>query len=136
MKMNEPIGNPIYAPFFVRVSLGIYFVLAGFSKLENIPGFVHEVQGHHILPEHAATLYAILLPYAEMATGSLLVVGIWTTLAAMLSSLMLVSFVYAFGIFPGGSHLFNKDILLLGGSLSLLWSGAGALSIDRFRKTG
>jgi uncharacterized membrane protein YphA (DoxX/SURF4 family) len=78
-----------------------------------------------------------LLPYFELAAGVLLIVGIWTTLAAMLTSLMLLSFVIAFGAFPkGGELLFNKDILLLAASVSLLYSGAGALSIDRFRKTG
>lgn len=136
MKMNEPIGNPIYGPLLIRLTLGLYFVLAGFAKLDNIPGFIKEVQGFHILPDHFATLYAILLPYAEMGAGLLLVIGIWTTLAAVLSSLMLLSFVIAFGAFPHGEHLFNKDILLLAASLSLLYSGAGALSIDRFRKTG
>lgn len=136
MKLNEPIGNPNLGPLLIRISLGFYFVLAGFAKLDNIPGFIKEVQSFHILPNHLATLYGILLPYGEMMTGLLLIIGIWTTLAAVLSSLMLLSFVIAFGAFPSGGHLFNKDILLLAGSLSLLYSGGGALSIDRFRKTG
>lgn len=136
LKINEPVGNPIYGPLLIRMTLGIYFVIAGFSKLDNIPGFIKEVQSFRILPDHIATLYAILLPYAEMAAGVLLIIGIWTTLAALLSSLMLLSFVLAFGPFPTGGKLFNKDILLLAASMSLLYSGAGALSIDRFRKTG
>jgi uncharacterized membrane protein YphA (DoxX/SURF4 family) len=137
MKMNEPIGNPIWGPLIIRLTLGAYFVLAGWAKLGNAAGFIKEVHSFGILPGQAATLYGILLPYFELAAGVLLIVGIWTTLAAMLTSLMLLSFVIAFGAFPkGGELLFNKDILLLAASVSLLYSGAGALSIDRFRKTG
>ncbi len=136
MKLNEPIGNTNIGPFLVRMPLGLYFLVAGFAKLDNIPGFIKEVQNAHVLPDHLATLYAILLPYSEMATGTLLVLGIWTTLAGILSSLMLISFIIAIGAFPNGGYLFNKDIILLGGSLSLLYSGGGALSIDRFRKSG
>lgn len=134
--MNEPIGNPLWGPFVLRLALGSYFVMAGWAKLDNMPGFVREVQSFNIIPSQFAALYGILLPYTEIFAGILLIIGIWTTLAAMLISLMLVSFVIAFGIFPKGSNLFNKDILLLAGAISLLYSGAGAISIDRFRKAG
>ena len=136
MKLNEPIGNADIGPLLVRMPLGLYFLAAGFAKLDNIPGFIKEVQSAHVLPDHLATLYAILLPYGEMATGLLLILGIWTTLAAVLSSLMLLSFIIAIGVFPNGGYLFNKDVILLGGALSLLYSGGGSLSIDRFRKSG
>lgn len=134
--MNEPIGNPIWGPFFIRVALGAYFLLAGLAKLDNIQGFIQEVQSFNILSPHMSTLYGILLPYVEIAGGTLLILGIWTTLAALLISLMLLSFVIAFGFFPRGGSMFNKDILLLAAALSLMYSGAGAMSIDRFRKTG
>lgn len=136
MKMHQPLGNPVYAPFLVRISIGGYFLLAGLMKLDNIPGFVREVQAFEILPAHLATLYGILLPYTEVIVGILLLVGIWTTAAAMLASMMLLSFVIAIGLFPSRGDLYNKDLILLAGSLSLVFSGAGALSVDRFRKTG
>lgn len=136
MKMNEPIGNPIWGPFLIRITLGLYFMAAGYAKLDNIPGFIKEVESFQILSPHMATLYGILLPYMEILGGGLLLIGIWTTLAAFVVSLMLFSFVMAFGIFPKGGYLFNKDLLLLAASISLLYSGAGAMSIDRFRKTG
>lgn len=135
MKLNEPIGNPLYAPFFVRVTLGAYFVLAGFAKLEDLPSFIAEVQGFNMLPSHLATLFAILLPYLEIIAGALLVLGMWTTLAAMITSMLLAAFVWAFGLFPNRPDLFNKDLILLAASVSVLYSGAGAFSIDRFRKT-
>jgi uncharacterized membrane protein YphA (DoxX/SURF4 family) len=137
MKMNEPVGNAMYGPLFIRLSMGAYFILAGLTKLENPAAFVNEVQKFGVLKEPLATLYGLLLPYVEIIAGGLLVVGLWTTLAGILTSLMLLSFVIALRVFPDPtSHLFNKDIMLLGATLSLLWSGPGYFSIDYFRKTG
>ena len=134
--MNQPIGNSLYGPLLIRLSLGAYFILAGLSKLDNLEGFVVEVKKLAILPEPFATLYGTLLPYIEIGGGSFLILGIWTTLAAIIISLLLASFVFAFGIFPNNTDLFNKDLILLAASLSLMYSGAGAFSIDQFRKTG
>jgi uncharacterized membrane protein YphA (DoxX/SURF4 family) len=134
---SDPIGNPLFGPFLVRVGLGGYFALAGLVKLENITVFVDRVRAFGILPNELATLYGLLLPYAEIAVGTLLILGFWTTVASALASLMLSSFIVALGLFPNSQVMvFNKDIILLGGSLSLLYSGSGAMSVDRFRKLG
>lgn len=124
----------MYAPLVLRLVLGAYFIFAGRMKIDNLPAFVEVVRGYHVLPDHLGTLYATLLPFVEVGAGALLVLGMWTTLAAMLTSLMLLSFIIALGIF---SHQpFNKDIVLLAASISLLYSGSGALSVDLFRKSG
>ena len=133
IKLHEPIGNGLYAGLFVRVPLGVYFVLAGLMKLKDPQAFVGVVQNYKVLPEPMATLYGILLPYVEIIAGGFLVFGMWTTLAAIVCSLMLVSFLIALGI---KDHLpFNNDVLLLGSAISLLYSGPGAWSFDRFRKS-
>lgn len=134
MKMNEPIGDASIGPLLVRLPVGIYFVLAGLLILKDPTGFVAEVHNMKILPPHAGTIYAIMLPYVQIAAGGLLIIGMWTTLAAGLISLMLLSFVLAFGLYPAGSHLFSKDIIFLAAAVSLLYTGSGAWSVDRFRK--
>lgn len=136
MKMSEPVGNSVYGPMFVRVTLGAYFILAGLMKLDNINAFVEQVQQFKLLPEQIAVVYGILLPYFEIGVGALLVLGAWTTLAAGLATVMLVSFIIALGVFPNTDSLFNKDVILLGAALSLLYTGSGALSLDRFRRAG
>lgn len=137
MKMNEPIGNGLYGPLFIRVTLGAYFVVAGMLKLDQAPGaFIEEVRQFGILKEPLLTLYATLLPYLEVMAGGLMILGFFTTLAALTSSLLLISYIVAFKLFPQHPHLFNKDVVLLGASLSLLFSGGGYYSVDNFRKTG
>lgn len=134
-KMHEPIGEAIYGPLLVRLSLGAYFAIAGLTKLDNHQAFIAEAQKLNLFPGKFGVLYAIVLPYLEIAAGALLVIGIWTTLAALILALIIVSFIIPVGLFPSGGRLFNKDVILLCGVLSLLYTGAGALSVDRFRKT-
>ena len=144
MKLNQPIGNAEYAGLLIRMPLGAYFILAGLAKLDSPMAFLEEVKkfkvvigGVSILREPLTTLYGVILPYAEIGVGALLVVGLWATLAAALSSLMLLSFILALGpVVSPKPFTLNKDVLLLGASLSLLYCGAGKLSVDRFRKTG
>jgi uncharacterized membrane protein YphA (DoxX/SURF4 family) len=136
MKLNRPIGNELYAPLLIRGALGSYILLAGLVKLENLAAFVEEVKKLGMLPEHLATVYAILLPYFEIFAGGLLVMGLWTILGAIIASFHFASLVYVFGFFTGSGILFNKDVVLLAAALSILYSGAGAFSLDRFRQTG
>jgi uncharacterized membrane protein YphA (DoxX/SURF4 family) len=134
MKINVPIGNPIYAPLFIRLTLGGYFLLAGVSKLPLLHAFIGQVKSLGVAPENVSTLYATLLPYLEIFVGGALLFGLWTTLVALMAAVMLLSFVFAFGIFPGEFRIFSKDIILAGGALSLMFSGPGAYSADNLRK--
>ncbi len=136
MKLTEPIGNTVYAPLFVRISLGSYFVMTGLAKVQDLGGFVAQVQEFHLLPAQFATVYGILVPYIEIIAGGMVLLGMWTTLGAFLLALIIGSFVYAFGIFPKTNLVFNKDLILLACALSVMYSGSGAFSVDRFRKTG
>lgn len=139
MKINEPIGDPIYAPFFIRIALGALFIMAGLGKLNDIPGFIRIVQEYKIpfFPPHIAVVYGTLLPYVEIGAGALMILGFWTTLSALMTSLMLLSFVIANGALAGpiAHRVLDKDVILLAASISLLFSGSGAFSIDRFRKS-
>ncbi len=137
MKMNEPIGNGMYAPLFVRVPIATYFMLAGYEKIHHPEQFIEQVKKFKVLPDMFSVLVGIVLPYIETVAGAFLILGAWTTLGAILLSIAIAFYIAASGVlFNGSFNPFNKDLALLGASLSLLWSGAGAWSIDRFRKSG
>lgn len=110
--------------------------------MDGMPGFVHpdfvlQMQGMKAMPEGVSTVYAILLPYLELLAGAFLIIGFWTTFTAILSAIIFAVSVYLWGIYPTESKvIFNKDIVLLACAISLLYSGAGAFSMDRFRKGG
>jgi uncharacterized membrane protein YphA (DoxX/SURF4 family) len=134
IKMNEPIGSPAFGPLFARVAVGSYFLLAGLSKLQMLSAFVSQVKTFGVLPENASSLYGVLLPYLEVFIGGCLILGLWTTMAGFMAAGLLVSFVMAFGFFPGSSDIFNKDLVLLGCVMCLLYTGPGAYSLDNVRK--
>ena len=134
--MKKAIWNAQFSGLFVRLPLGLYFCLAGYLKLQNFEPFVETVRSFHLLPDQLAVLYGVMLPWIEIGTGVLLIFGLWTIIAASVASMLLLTFVLALGIFPTNPKLFNKDIILLFASLSLLASGGGAWSIDKFRENG
>jgi putative oxidoreductase len=134
IKMNEPIGPAAFGPLLARLGLGAYFLLAGLSKLQMLAGFIQQVKSFGVLPENSASLYAVLLPYLEVFIGACFLLGLWTTMVGLMASFLLISFVFAFGFFPGSSDIFNKDVVLLGAVLGLLYTGPGAYSLDNVRK--
>jgi len=142
MKINEPIGNTVFAPFFVRIAVGFYLLLEGKAKLSMhnglvIPDFVREIKTLTVMPDQIATVYAILLPYLQISFGVLLIIGLWMTLSAGLSALLLCSMIYMWGMYTSINPLtVHGNVVILISTLSLLYSGAGAISVDRFRKGG
>jgi uncharacterized membrane protein YphA (DoxX/SURF4 family) len=136
MKINQPIGSGAISPLLLRVPLGAYFLLAGYSKFPLLPSFIDEVKAMGVLSGNLSALYATLLPYLEVFVGIMLLVGMWTTLASVMASILLVSFIFAFGIFSEGHRIFNKDLVLLSVACSLLYSGPGPWSIDKRAQAG
>jgi uncharacterized membrane protein YphA (DoxX/SURF4 family) len=134
IKMNEPIGPATMGPLVARLAVGAYFMMAGLSKLQMLSAFVAQVKTFGVLPDNVSSLYAVLLPYLEVFIGGCFVLGLWTTMVGFMASALLMSFVFAFGFFPGASDIFNKDIVLLGAVIGLLYTGPGAYSLDNVRK--
>jgi uncharacterized membrane protein YphA (DoxX/SURF4 family) len=134
MKIDEPIGQAAYGPLYIRLTLGTYFILAGLAKIPLLDGFITQVKAFGIAPENVTAVYATLLPYLELFVGGALLMGLWTTLAGILGALLLLTFVLGFGIFTGEFAVFNKDLILAGSAISLLYSGPGAYSVDNVRK--
>jgi uncharacterized membrane protein YphA (DoxX/SURF4 family) len=134
IKINEPIGPSVWGPFLIRLALGAYFVMAGLGKLEVLSAFIEQVRSFGVLPSNVSALYATLLPYIEVGIGGLMVLGLWTTLTGILSGFLILSFVFAFGFFPGGHDIFNKDLILCAAACSLLFSGPGVYALDNIRR--
>lgn len=86
-----------YAITTVRWLIGLVFLLSSITKLRDPKGFTMAVYNFRVLPVPLADLYAALIPYVEMITGALLLLGLLTQIAAAVAFLTLLSFTLAIG---------------------------------------
>ncbi len=86
-----------YAITTARWLIGLIFLLSSITKLRDPKGFTMAVYNFRVMPAPLADLYAALIPYVEMVTGALLLVGLFTQMAAAAAFLTLLSFTLAIG---------------------------------------
>ncbi|MBN2396132.1 MAG: DoxX family membrane protein [Candidatus Atribacteria bacterium] len=77
-----------------RLILGMIFIYAGVYKISNPQEFVQVVKYLNFFPHPFVNIITSLLPWIELILGILLVTGILAKYAALVSSLLLVIFIY------------------------------------------
>ena len=60
----------------VQFVLAAIFVVAGFGKILDPPGFAHEIYNYKLVPGVAVNALAIVLPWIEVVAGLALFVGV------------------------------------------------------------
>jgi uncharacterized membrane protein YphA (DoxX/SURF4 family) len=142
-----------------RLFLAGVFVWAGWPKLLDPEGTVRSVRAFQLLPEALVGPFGYALPMAELVIAALLVAGLFTRVAALLTAAMMVMFLFGIaaawarglsincGCFGNAGTLvvdpvpgYIKDILRDTGFLLVAvglarWPGS-PLSADRFLKLG
>ena len=142
-----------------RLVLGGVFLVAGFLKVTTPEAMAKATQAYQVLPHDLAAYVGYALPTVEIILGLLLVLGLFTRVAAVLTSLLLVVFVAGIaqawargltidcGCFGGGGTVsaedtnylqrILEDLGLLACGLWLSWRPDASLSLDRamFRPT-
>ena len=124
------------APLVVRVIVGVILTAHGLQKLlggpANFGGFLSQ------LGVPAPTLMAFVVTFVELVGGILLIVGLFSRLAALLLTIDLVVAVFlvklGVGLIappdqPGAGY--ELDLALIAGFLVVLFAGPGPVSIDR-----
>ena len=61
----------------LRVALGAVFIVASLDKIQNPEAFAKTIANYRLLPYKFINGIAIGLPWIEVVTGTLLVLGIW-----------------------------------------------------------
>ena len=125
-------GNPSFGIFIIRFSIGLFFLLAGMEKVGNIEGFINSVKAMGVLNDNLSFIYGFILPFAEIFFGTLFIIGFLTPVTSFFLSLMLTSIIIATGAVPQGGLPFSYNLILLACTLTTMFSGAGAFSIDVF----
>ena len=144
--MNKPALGVL-----IRAAAGIVLCYAGFYKAVGPSAeFAATIMNYHVVPSFVATLVAYVLPWIELSTGTMLILGYslpWSSrLAEGLFGLFLVVLISAFirgidlsscGCFGTAILLDPKitatmDALLLVGTGLFNRLGASPLSLDRW----
>src|SRR5437899_857425 len=81
--------------FMLRLALGGIFLFAGAVKIIDPAAFSANISNYRLLPHEWINLLAITLPWIELVTGSLLIVGLWRRTNALLITMMMVVFLAA-----------------------------------------
>lgn len=136
-----------------RLVLGTVFLVAGALKITTPEAMAKATQAYQVLPHDLAAYVGYALPTVEVILGLLLVLGLFTRVAAVLTSLLLVAFIAGIaqawargltidcGCFGGGGTVsasetnylqrLLEDVGLLACGLWLSWRPAASLSLDR-----
>ena len=91
------LTHPITA-FVLRIVLGCIFIYASLDKINHPDLFAEAVYNYQLLPEMAVNLVAISLPWLELLSGILLVLGLWMGGSILILSGLMVVFIGALGI--------------------------------------
>jgi putative oxidoreductase len=90
-------GHAVLA-LVARVYLGTIFLLACWHKIAEPGAFAIDIATYQILPLALVNPMAIVLPWAELAAGAMLLVGFRTRAAALLVAGMMAMFSVAIGV--------------------------------------
>ena len=91
------LTHPMTA-FVLRIVLGCVFIYASLDKIRHPDLFAEAVYNYQLLPEMTVNLVAISLPWLELLSGSLLVLGVWMEGSILILSGLMVVFIGALGI--------------------------------------
>jgi putative oxidoreductase len=82
----------------LRLYIGFVFLYACWHKLIHPGSFAIDVATYQILPLYLVNLMAVVLPWIELATGIMIVIGWRTRAASLLIAGMMAIFIMAIAI--------------------------------------
>lgn len=77
--------------------LGGVFVVYGAAKIYDPAAFASDIGNYRLLPHELINLFAIILPWIELAAGLMLILGIWVRASAAVIAAMAIMFLIAIG---------------------------------------
>ncbi|OYN94392.1 methylamine utilization protein MauE [Propionibacteriaceae bacterium ES.041] len=138
-----------------RLILAVVWIWASVAKLPNLEASVLAVRGYQILPYSVAVVVGYLLPMIELVVGLLLLLGLFTRWAGLVSTLLMLAFVIGIsqawarglsidcGCFGGGGQIaleeaqkkypvdLARDAGLMLLSIWLVWRPRTPFSLDQ-----
>jgi len=96
-----------------RIGLAAVWLVSGGTKAVDPAQTIVAVRAYDIFPQSVVGVVAAVLPYLEIALGVLLLIGLATRLAAVLSTIVLVTFIA--GVISAAARGLSIDCGCFGG---------------------
>lgn len=84
-----------YISLLLRIYIGVVFIYASLHKIAHPDMFAIDIATYDILPLYLVNLMAIILPYIELTSGILIIIGPFQKEGALLISGMMCMFLIA-----------------------------------------
>ena len=117
-----------------RIFLAGVFLLAGWPKLLDSEATVRSVRAFRLLPETLVAPFGYALPMMELVIAALLLAGLFTRVAALITSGMMVMFL--FGIASAWARGLSIECGCFGNTGSLVINPVPGYIEDILRDTG
>mgnify|MGYP001551883261 FL=1 len=103
------------AAFFIRITLGIVFIVAAYPKIEDPAAFAAIIYGYGIFPAEVINLAAIVVPYVERVAGFGLIVRFYPRSSLFIINSLLGLFILIIGFNLARGHSFDCGCFSVGG---------------------
>ncbi len=144
--MKEILKNP-YLSLAVRLVIGGIFIFWSIGKINDPSKFVEEIMNYRMLPEFIVNIFALVLPWVELISGFLLVLGVRVKAGSAVISGLLIMFIIAIitamarnlnigcGCFTESAQKvgwpkLGEDLLMLTGALYIFFFPAKRFTIE------
>ena len=77
---------------FLRIGFGVMLIVASMDKIQHPSEFAEVVENYRVLGEGLSRWVAVWLPYLEIITGLLLILGVWLDVTILLNGLLMCTF--------------------------------------------
>ncbi len=132
-----------------RVVLAVIFLWSGIEKITHLELFYEAASNYQILPPVLTRFYSAMLPWLEVLCGFYLLIGLFTRQIAVLTSLLILSFIIALssalmsgesfdcGCFLGGTEptpvspaMLVRNVFLLAAAIFLVFQPGNRWRLD------
>jgi uncharacterized membrane protein YphA (DoxX/SURF4 family) len=88
----EMLKNNPYISLIARIVLGCVFIVVGVTKIAEPKLFANEIGNYQMLPDLLVNIPAIILPWLELVTGLMLILGIKLKETSFIAGILLIVF--------------------------------------------
>jgi uncharacterized membrane protein YphA (DoxX/SURF4 family) len=122
----------------LRVTMGAIFLFYGVSKFQTgIVTVAHGIQATFAktwLPSQAIFLFTLVLPFGEVAAGSLLILGWFTRYAAALAALLILVLTVGLTVAGNSDGVAQNLVYAIGLFILQFLAEHDKVSLDHWRK--